>query len=238
MLYLFPNLLDETLSHEDFLPPTVAKAVSCIDGIIAESEKSARAFLKRFSYDRGRTFRDIPIRLLNEHTKKEELHELIKPLLSKETWGLISDCGLPCVADPGANLVSLAKKKKIEVKAFSGPSSIFLTLMLSGIVSQSFCFHGYLPREQVELEPVLKSFEVSIAKEQMTHVFIEAPYRNQKLLETILATVSPNISLCVACDLTLQTEIVETKQVALWKKEECALFNKKPAVFVLGKSLF
>lgn len=118
MLYLFPNVLDETQSHQDFFPRSVDEHVSEIEGIIAESEKSARAFLKRFNFSGGRTFREIPIKLLNEHTTEMELKELLTPLIAKQKWGLISDCGLPCLADPGAKIVTLAHKNNIPVKTF------------------------------------------------------------------------------------------------------------------------
>ena len=123
MLYLFPNVLDEKQNHKEFFPSSVEEAVENLRGIVAESEKSARAFLKRSTFSGGRSFRDIPIKLLNEHTTEADLKEITKPLVAKETWGLISDCGLPCLADPGARLVALAHKLGICVKAFPGPLS-------------------------------------------------------------------------------------------------------------------
>jgi 16S rRNA (cytidine1402-2'-O)-methyltransferase len=235
MLYLFPNVLEESQAHEEFFPATLGAYVGEIEGIIAESEKSARAFLKRFSFSKGRSFRDIPIKTLNEHTTPSELQALILPLLQKQTWGLISDCGLPCLADPGANMVLLAREKGVPVKAFPGPSSIVMALMLSGLSAQSFSFHGYLPRETPLLIKKLKVMELEAQSHQMTQVFIEAPYRNQKLLETLVDALSPSLFLCVACDLSLETEKVITLPVSQWKKQDLAYYQKKPCLFLFNK---
>ena len=235
MLYLFPNVLDESQQHQAFFPHTVDACVAEIEGIIAESEKSARAFLKRFSFSQGRSFREIPIRLLNEHTTEEEVKELLIPLLRQEKWGLISDCGLPCLADPGAKLVALAHKNKIVVRTFPGPSSIVMALMLSGLYTQRFTFHGYLPREVPLLLKKLKSMELEVLHQDMTQVFIEAPYRNQKLLESLLDTLSPSLILSVACDLTLDTEKILSLPIQEWKRQNLEYYNKKPVVFLFGK---
>lgn len=237
MLYLFPNVLEESQNHETYLPASLATYVHEIDGIIAESEKSARAFLKRFSFSRGRTFREIPIKLLNEHTTRSELKELLQPLLQKQIWGLISDCGLPCLADPGSALVALAHKNALAVKTFSGPSSIVMALMLSGLCTQRFTFHGYLPREQPALIQKLKSMELDAMRHDTTQIFIEAPYRNQKLLEVLVETLPAEMILSVACDITLETELVHSFSITQWKKRDLSLYQKRPTVFVLGKSI-
>lgn len=235
MLYLFPNVLEESQDHHEYLSALVDLHVAVIDGIIAESEKSARAFLKRFVFSRGRSFREIPIRLLNEHTKPEELKELLHPLLEKQVWGLISDCGLPCLADPGAALVALAHKHSLPVKTFSGPSSIVMALMLSGLCTQRFIFHGYLPRELPQLTAQLKTMELDATRHHQTQIFIEAPYRNQKLLEVLVEHLSKNLILCVACDMTLNTEEVHSLPIAQWKKHDLSIYQKRPAVFLFGK---
>jgi 16S rRNA (cytidine1402-2'-O)-methyltransferase len=235
MLYLFPNVLDESQSHEQFFPRTVGESVSEIEGIIAENEKSARAFLKRFTFSNGRSFREIPIKLLNEHTTEPELKELLTPLLEQKKWGLISDCGLPCLADPGARLVALAHKHGVAVKTFPGPSSIVMALMLSGLHSQQFTFHGYLPREVPLLIAKLKTMELDVAQRGMTQLFIEAPYRNQKLLEILIETLSSSLFLCVASDVSLETEKVITLPVFKWKTQDVAYYQKRPSVFLFGK---
>lgn len=209
-LYLLPNVLHEE-GKLDFISPA-------IDAIIAESEKGARAFLKRFSLGH------LPIYLLNEHTR--DLKELLD--LREEKIGLISDCGLPCLADPGADFVQHARKKGVEIHAFPGPSSIFLALMLSGMSAQAFTFHGYLERDSDKLLKQIRAFSKG-----MTHIFIEAPYRNQRLLEHLLKALESKDRLCVAWDLTGPDQGVISETVEKWKTLH--LPNKKPAVFVLEK---
>ncbi len=230
-LLLLPNLLDENADHRNFLPKTVDEAVFNLQGLIAESEKSARAFLKRFAFSEGRTFRDIPLRLLNEHTNPSEYPALIVPLSQGERWGLISDCGLPCFADPGSQLVALAHEKGIAVEAFMGPSSIILALLLSGFSAQSFCFHGYLPQDKMALEQKLKTLEENSAKNKSTQLFIEAPYRNDRLLEVLLKSLKTSTKLCLAVDLTLPSQEVIVKTVQEWKAFPKTI-GKRPAIFL------
>ena len=139
LLLLLPNVLSEEESTFCHLALDLGKKIGSLDGLIAESEKGGRRYLKRFTFPEGRTFRDVPIRLLNEHTESKQLNELLDPILKGETWGIVSDAGLPCIADPGALLVSLARKKGVNIEAISGPSSVFLALMLSGLSAQKFC---------------------------------------------------------------------------------------------------
>jgi 16S rRNA (cytidine1402-2'-O)-methyltransferase len=235
MLYLFPNLLDETADHKLFLPASVDAAAYEIEGLIAEDEKNARKFLKRFTFSRGRTFRDIPIKLLNEHSTKEDLKELVALLKDSKPWGLTCDCGLPCIADPGADLVFLARKQKIDVKTFAGPSSVMMALQLSGIYSQKFTFSGYLPKEEQALLAAFKTMEKEILEKNHVFVFIEAPYRSDKLLGQLLC-LKDSIVLSVACDLTMPTQEVITQSIAAWKKEQIARFHKRQVIFVLGKA--
>ena len=131
-LYLLPNLLSEELDHRDYLPRSVDEIIPKLDGVFAESPKGARRYLKRFTYPEPKTFREVPIELLNEHTKIEDLEELLIPLKRGESWGIVSDCGLPVLADPGSGLILLAHKHQIPVHAYPGPSSIVQALMLSG----------------------------------------------------------------------------------------------------------
>lgn len=233
MLLLLPNLLDLSSDHTLFLPKTVDEALFEVEGLFAEDEKNGRMFLKRFTFSRGRTFRDIPIKLLNEHTKPSELVEYVE-LSAKQTWGLISDCGLPCMADPGASLVRLLNQKKIPVKTFVGPSAIVMAIQLCGMYAQSFSFLGYLPKEIQDLEKKLKLMEKEVL-EQRLQVFIEAPYRNQKLLEALVKVLPPHFSLCIACDLTLPSQVAEVHSIKDWKGKDLSVYQKRPAVFVLGK---
>jgi 16S rRNA (cytidine1402-2'-O)-methyltransferase len=225
MLLLLPNLLSEEASHTLFLPVSVESAVRSLDGLIAESPKGGRYFLRRFCPE---TFREIPIELLNEHTPDSQIDALLKPLREGKTWGLVSDCGLPCLADPGAKLVARARQLGIPIQVFAGPSAILFALMLSGLSAQSFAFHGYLEKDQ---EPLVRQL-VNLQKQKSTQIFIEAPYRNQKMLEQLVKTLSDETQLCVAWDLTLPTQGIVCQPVRVWKKSPLPDINKKPAVFL------
>lgn len=220
-LILLPNLLEESLSPERFLPAALAQVVQSMDGLIAESEKAGRRYLRKFlSHEEMAT---KPLLLLNEHTK--ELGTLLEPLKRGECWGLISDAGLPCIADPGSDLVWLARGAGVAIETYAGPSSILFALQLSGLPSQRFAFHGYLPREVPLLEKTIRELE----KQSTTQIFIEAPYRSTKLLEILLKTLSPKTKLCVAANLTTPDELVISQVVAKWTPVD---LGKSPAVFL------
>lgn len=222
MLYLLPNLLDDELDHTPFLPPSVGEIVPHLDGFIVESEKLGRKFLKRFVDQ----IQDIPVRVLNEHTTPDEVDLLAAPLQKGEKWGLLSDAGLPVLADPGARLIRRLHGLKIPVHTFPGPSSIIYALQLSGLSAQSFTFHGYLPRKPHDLENFFKYL-----RSNHTHLCIEAPYRTDKLLKTLLAKLPHDAHLSVSWDLTLPSEGILTQKVSAWKKKVPTL-GKVPAVFV------
>ncbi len=227
-LLLLPNLLDETLPSEPFIPMSVGSAVSQLDGLIAESEKSARRYLRRFvSHEH---MAKTPLRLLNEHTEKKELEELLSPMRSGQTWGLISDAGLPCIADPGSDLVYLAHMNGIDVETFVGPSSIVMALQLSGFSGQRFTFHGYLPRDAAELER--KILDVEKGASYATQIWIEAPYRSQKMLEQLKTLLSPTTLLCVATQITLPTQRVASWPISKWKTSSWSM-QKEPAIFLI-----
>jgi 16S rRNA (cytidine1402-2'-O)-methyltransferase len=232
MLYLFPNLLADIETHSVYLPGSVDAAVAQINYLIAESEKEGRRFLRRFTFD-NKTFRDIPIRLLNEHSQESDKRAILKEMIQGGKWGLVSDGGMPCLADPGADLVLMAKANHIPVETFSGPSSILFALILSGLGGQRFMFHGYLPKEEDLLLQELKKIEKVSLKEKSTHLFIETPYRNHKLLEKILIALNAQTWLCIACDLTLPSQFCQTQQLKNWSRERLPDLNKRPTVFVL-----
>ncbi len=209
-LHLLPNVLHAE-AKLDFQPPAIG-------ALIAESEKGAHAYRKRFSLPQ------MPIHLLNEHTAHPD--ELLR--IEQEEVGLISDAGMPCLADPGAQLVMAARKKGIAVKAYPGPSSILLALMLSGLSAQRFFFHGYLEREEKALMRQIQGFAPHV-----THLFIEAPYRNLKLYETLLKALRPDDLLAIACNLTGPDEWVRTAAVKEWK--EAPDIQKKPTIFLVAR---
>lgn len=229
-LLLLPNLLDETLAHEPFLPISVGAAVSKMDGLIAESEKSARRYLRRFvSHEH---MAKTPLRLLNEHTEKRELEDLLTPMREGQAWGLVSDAGLPCVADPGSDLVYLAHMNGIDVETFVGPSSIVMALQLSGFNGQRFAFHGYLPRDPEDLEP--KILEVEKGASYATQIWIEAPYRSQKMLEQLKTLLHPTTLLCVATQITLPSQRVASWPILKWKTSSWSM-QKEPAIFLISR---
>lgn len=229
-LFLLPNLLDESLPWEPFLPGSVKEAIESLDGLIAESEKEGRRYLRRF-VDHEKMAR-TPIRLLNEHTASSELAALLEPMEKGEKWGLISDAGMPCVADPGAPLVLLAHEKKVRVIAFAGPSSILMALQLSGLSGQRFSFHGYLPREAADLKKTLQQIETKSRQESSSQIWIEAPYRIQKMAQAAIEILQPSTLFCIAEDLTLEGQSVRTQTIAKWRKTSIEP-GKRPAVFLL-----
>lgn len=222
-LLLLPNLLNKDAHPDVFLPTSVARAAQKLDGLIAESEKEGRAFLKRLEAP----FRETPIKLLNKHNHDHD--ELLEPIRKGETWGLISDTGLPVIADPGYQLVARARNFNITIQAFVGPSSLILSLMLSGLPSQNFAFHGYLPRQP---EKRLQELEQRSREEGATQLFIEAPFRNDQLLKKLLETLEDSTELCIAWDLTFPTQGVETHTIEVWKKRTLPALHKKPAIFL------
>lgn len=227
-LYLLPNLLDDAVDdHTKFLPANIGEIVASLDGCVCETEKLARRFLGRFKKAQ------LPLKVLNEHTKDEELADLLVPIEQGGTWGLLSDAGLPCIADPGAKLVSLARKKNVAVEAIVGPSSFIMALMLSGFTGQRFSFHGYLPREKDVRKVRVRALEQKSKKEQSSEIFMETPYRNLELLQDLILELEPPTQLAVACDLTSPTQEVIVKTIKEWKKDPLPQINKRPCVFII-----
>lgn len=233
-LLLLPNLLGEHAHHQLYLPASVDKAVGSIDGLFAESDTAARRFLSRFSLEKP--VHKIPVGLIRKEMERTELDFFIKPLENGECWGLISDAGLPCIADPGSLLVRRAREKGILIKAFSGPSSIFLSLMLAGLPSQKFAFHSYLPKEPQERRDAMLDLQKRLGRDDATQIFIEAPHRNMHTLNDAIQTLSDSTYLCVAWDLTMPTQGVISQPVAQWKTLSLPNLDKKAAIFLLGRA--
>lgn len=230
-LLLLPNVLGDVKHHAPFLPASVDKAVATIDGLIAESPTAGRRYLSRF--ETKKPLNEVPIALFNEHTPDADLDFLLEPIRKGERWGLISDGGLPCVADPGAKLVRRAMNSGIVVQAFVGPSSILLALMLSGLPGQRFYFSGYLDKEPEKRDAEIKSLQRRSKADDATQIFIETPYRNKHLLESLVATLNDQTRLCVAWDLTLPSQGVISQKVEQWKKSPLPNLDKKTAVFLI-----
>jgi 16S rRNA (cytidine1402-2'-O)-methyltransferase len=237
-LYLIPNALGPG-ALDEVLPASVRQTTAQLDYFIAENAKTARAFLKLVSttHPLGKPLQEIEIRELNINTAASELPALLAPLLAGRNAGLVSEAGVPAVADPGADLVRLAHQKNIPVKPLVGPSSILLALMASGLNGQSFAFQGYLPTDAGQRAARLRQLEQRSRQEKQTQIFIETPYRNEAMLEAIANHCTNTTLVTVATDLTLATETVRTQPVQIWKKEMTAGrfpdFKKKPTVFLL-----
>ena len=213
------------------LPPDVIKIAQNLENFVVESEKSARHFLSTIKT--AKPVRELTLNLLNEHTLDKDLSALLAPLLAGKDIGLMSDAGCPGIADPGAKLVELAHLKGIRVVPFVGPSSIVLSLMASGLNGQQFAFLGYLPVDKQARNLKLKEIEKRSQTHKETQIFIETPYRNQHMLEALLSTCQPNTRLCVACDISLESEMIVTKTIATWKKSSLQDLHKRPTVFLL-----
>jgi 16S rRNA (cytidine1402-2'-O)-methyltransferase len=237
-LYLIPNSLGPG-ALDEVLPASVRQTTAQLDYFIAENAKTARAFLKLVSttHPLEKPLQEIEIRELNINTAASDLPSLLAPLLAGRNAGLVSEAGVPAVADPGADLVRLAHQKNIPVKPLVGPSSILLALMASGLNGQSFAFQGYLPTDSGQRANRLRQLEQRSRQEKQTQIFIETPYRNEAMLEAIANHCTSSTLLTVATDLTLETESVRTKPVQIWKNEITAGrfpdFKKKPTIFLL-----
>ena len=230
-LYLIPTTLGE-MNPEDVLPQTVKRAIDFIDDYIVENEKTARKFIKSVHSEKVQA--SLVISTLNKHTETAEFNKMIQPCLQGKNIGLMSEAGCPGVADPGAVIVKIAHEKGIQVVPLVGPSSILLAMMGSGMNGQSFAFNGYLPIDKSEKKAALKNFEKLSQDKNQSQIFIETPYRNNKLLEDILATLQSSTHLCIATDLTLPTEFIKTYRVSDWKKTAVDLHNR-PTIFIIHK---
>ena len=229
-LYLIPTTLgDDNLAKA--LPPAVVSVAQKLDIFVVENEKTARRFLGAIKTNKP--LRELTLLGLNEHTSEKELPALLAPLLAGQDVGLMSEAGCPGIADPGAKLAALAHRKGIRVAPLVGPSSILLALMASGFNGQRFIFLGYLPIEKAQRVQKLKEIEQISRKNHETQIFIETPYRNQHLLEDMLANCNAETRLCVACNLSLQNELIISKRVIEWKNLPLPDLNKQPAVFLL-----
>lgn len=228
-LYLIPSLLGEA-DQLFSIPAGVRETASSLNEFIVEEPKSARHFLR--ALDPERKLQGIIMHTVNKHTPKEELPPMINRLLKGNDIGIISEAGVPCVADPGSLIVALAHQHNIRVKPLVGPSSILLALMASGFNGQGFAFHGYLPIDKKDRSRKLNQLEQESSKLDQTQIFIETPYRNTQMLSDLVTSCSPDTRLAIAANLTLPDEIIISQPIRKWKQQKINL-NKKPAVFLL-----
>lgn len=230
-LYLLPVTLGDT-PIEKVLPAYNREIISGIKHFIVEDVRSARRFLKKV--DSAICIDELTFYTLNKHTSPEDISGYLKPLLEGHSMGVISEAGCPAVADPGADVVAIAQRRNLKVVPLVGPSSIILSVMGSGFNGQSFAFHGYLPIDPAERTKRLKELETRVYAENQTQLFIETPYRNQKMLEEILKTCRPQTKLCIAANITCEGEYIKTKSIKDWKGHLPEL-NKIPCIFLIYK---
>ena len=231
-LYLIPCPMGET-AKEQVLPSYNTQIVKNIRHFIVESRKAAVRFL--VSLDKTFPIDDCTFTELSEHTdQKADLSKLLLPLEKGESMGVISDAGCPCIGDPGSRAVEIAQKKNLRIIPLVGPNSMIMSIMASGFNGQNFAFNGYLPVKSGEREGKIKQLENKVYKEDQTQLFIETPYRNQKMLEAILKTCRPETKLCLASGITTSEEFIKTKTIAAWKKEKIEL-KKIPMIFLMYK---
>lgn len=231
-LYLIPTTLGDCVAS-DVLPDSIKKAIDGIDYYIFENEKTGRKSIKLTNPEKIQS--SIKVFVLNKHTEKKEYLGMLQPCLEGKDVGLMSEAGCPGIADPGAVISKLAHENGIKVIPLVGPSSIFLALMASGMNGQNFAFNGYIPIDKGEKKAMLKNFEKLSLEKNQSQIFMETPYRNNKMLEDILVSLHPETRLCVATDITLETEFIKTLSIAQWKKTKIDLHNR-PCIFVLHKS--
>jgi len=231
-LYLLPVPLGDDANPKDVLPETVARSIEFIDHYIVENEKTARRFIKAILPTKKQP--DLKLSVLNKHTEASQHNGFIQPCIEGKNVGLMSEAGCPGVADPGAAIVKLAHAKGIQVVPLVGPSSILLAIMASGMNGQSFAFNGYLPIDKGEKKATLKQYERLSDEKGQSQLFIETPFRNNRLIEDLLTMLQPNTHLCLAADITLATEFIKTKTVAQWKNEKPDLHNR-PCIFIVHR---
>lgn len=230
-LYLLPVTLGET-SVEKVLPSYNKEIILGIKHFIVEDVRSARRFLKKVDCDIN--IDELSFYPLNKHTSPEDISSYLEPLIAGNSMGVISEAGCPAVADPGADVVAIAQRRNLRVVPLVGPSSIILSVMGSGFNGQSFAFHGYLPIEPSERQRRLKELELRIYSEHQTQIFIETPYRNNKMMEDVLKACRPQTKLCIAANITCEGEYIKTRTVKEWKGKLPDL-TKVPCIFLIYK---
>ena len=230
-LYLIPCTLGDTPPLE-VLPLLVKKAVEHIDHYVVEHEKRARRFIKSIVPKKSQD--DLNLQLINKFTDSSEIPAMIAPCLEGYDVGVISDAGCPGIADPGAAVVAQAHANGIKVVPLVGPSSILMAMMASGFNGQNFAFNGYLPIEKKERKTEIKRLEKISQEQKQSQLFIETPYRNNQMLESLTAALHDDTQLCIACDITLPSEYIKTTTIGQWKKIKVDL-NKRPTLFIIQK---
>lgn len=229
-IFLIPNSLGSQ-QPDTFLPESLRKLITGLRYLVVENTRNARRYLK--TLDRGIPIDAVTFMELNKHTDPGQVKLYLQPALEGHDMGILSEAGLPGIADPGAQLVGLAHRQNITVVPLTGPSSVFLALMASGFNGQAFRFNGYLPIQRKTRMEAIRQLEKRVTNHNETQIFIETPYRNNALLEDICRSCDEKTFLCIAADLTTENEMIRTTTIDSWKKKKTDL-HKRPAVFLLG----
>ncbi len=232
-LYLIPTTLGES-NPMDVLSNAIIERIKQIDIYIVENEKTARRFIKNIAQDKVQA--NLKLFPLNKHTDVNELPSYLYPCKLGKNIGLISEAGCPGVADPGANVVKIAHQENIKVIPLVGPSSILLAMMSSGMNGQNFAFNGYLAIDKQERKQNIKRLERLSFEQNQSQLFIETPYRNNKMFEDLCLMLNNNTELCIACDITLPTEYIKTMTINDWKKQKRINLHKRPTLFIIHKN--
>lgn len=233
ILYMIPCPIADSDSVWEVLPEANRRVMDALDYFIVENVRSARRFLAKAGI--ARPIGELEFVELNEHTTSpSDVERMLKPLLEGRSAGVISEAGVPGVADPGADIVALAHRYGVRVVPLVGPSSILMVMMASGQNGQSFSFVGYLPVKEPDRSRAVRNLERRAQQEHQAQIFIEAPYRNRKLFEMLVATLSPKMRLTVAADITAPDELIKTLTVEQWRKAGVPNIEKRPTIFVLG----
>ncbi len=231
-LYLIPTTLGENEPLE-VLPLSVKKVIEELDYFIVENQKTARRFIKRITPKKSQP--SLVLKSIDKYADALEVRTYLDVCDEGISIGLLSEAGVPAIADPGAEVVKLAHEKHIQVVPLVGPSSIILAMMASGMNGQSFTFNGYLPIDSSERKRTIKQLEKVSFEKNQSQIFIETPYRNEKMLADLKSTLSPKTDLCIATDITLSSEYIKTLTIERWKKEHPDL-HKRPTIFIIHRA--
>ena len=232
MLFLIPAYLSEE-SPIDYFAPSIKEYILKTDYFFVENEKTARKVIKFFAPEKRQS--DLKLFLLDKYSESNDLKEAQKLMKSGQDFGLLSEAGLPCIADPGNLMVKWCHENNVKVIPINGPSSIILALISSGFNGQEFTFHGYLPIDKEQKKKQILFLENQVQKSGYSQIFMETPYRNNQLLEDLIKFLNPNTKLCIAANINHPTEeFIKTLKISDWKNKKPEL-HKIPAVFVLGK---
>ncbi|WP_299157435.1 SAM-dependent methyltransferase [uncultured Tenacibaculum sp.] len=230
-LYLIPTTLGDTEPLE-VMPLSVKKVIEHLDYFIVENEKSARRFIKKITPAKAQS--SLQLMLLDKYSDDFEIQNYLDICDKGISIGLLSEAGVPAVADPGASIAKLAHEKGVQVVPLVGPSSILMAMMASGMNGQNFAFNGYLPIDKSDRKKAIKDLEKISRDKNQSQIFIETPYRNEKMLDDLRTTLSPDTRICVACDITLPSEYIKTYTAKEWKNVKTDL-HKRPTIFIIHK---